>query len=73
MRVIALRKWNDLKEDVTREEGDIFEVDPERYSEIMSKRTDLVQVYEEEAEKDRDKAKKPVAKTSRKPRAKSAK
>ena len=46
MKVIALQMFNDLKADTLRNEGDIFEVDPDRYAEIMAKRTDLVQPYE---------------------------
>ena len=46
MKVIALQMFNDLKANTLRNEGDIFEVDPDRYAEIMAKRTDLVQPYE---------------------------
>ena len=46
MKVIALQMFNDLKAKTLRNEGDIFEVDPDRYAEIMAKRTDLVQPYE---------------------------
>ena len=46
MKVIALQMFYDLKADTLRNEGDIFEVDPDRYAEIMAKRTDLVQPCE---------------------------
>ena len=46
MKVIALQMFYDLKADTLRNERDIFEVDPDRYAEIMAKRTDLVQPYE---------------------------
>lgn len=46
MKVIVLTKFNDLKENTLRNEGDIFEVEPDRYNEIMAYRADLIQVYE---------------------------
>ena len=82
MKVIALQMFNDLKADTLRNEGDIFEVDPDRYAEIMAKRTDLVQPYEApedkatgeggEAPEDKatgegaDSVKKPASKSTRK-------
>lgn len=78
MKVIALQMFNDLKAKTLRNEGDIFEVDPDRYAEIMAKRTDLVQPYEAPGDKatgeGADSVKKPAAKSTRKPsKAKSAK
>ena len=83
MKVIALQMFKDLKAKTLRNEGDIFEVDPDRYAEIMAKRTDLVQPYEapedkatgegDEAPEDKatgegaDSVKKPAAKSTRKP------
>lgn len=70
MKVIALQMFNDLKADTLRNEGDIFEVDHDRYAEIMAKRTDLVQPYEAPGDKatgeDADSAKKPAPKSTRK-------
>ena len=82
MKVIALQMFNDLKADTLRNEGDVFEVDPDRYAEIMAKRTDLVQPYEApedkatgeggEAPEDKatgegaDSVKKPASKSTRK-------
>lgn len=70
MKVIALQMFNDLKADTLRNEGDIFEVDPDRYAEIMAKRTDLVQPYEAPEDKatgeDADSVKKPASKSTRK-------
>lgn len=54
MKVIALRRFKDLKEKTLRSEGDIFEVDPDRYAEIMAYRTDLIQPYGEEPPQDPD-------------------
>lgn len=54
MHVIVLTKFNDAREGVVRNEGDIFEVAPDRYEEIMAYRADLVQVFEPEPEKNRN-------------------
>lgn len=70
MKVIALQMFNDLKANAIRNEGDIFEVDPDRYAEIMAKRTDLVQPYDTPGDKDTgegaESVNKPAAKSTRK-------
>ena len=48
MKVITLTRFNDKLCECTREEGDIFEVSPERYAQIMAYRQDLIQPYEAE-------------------------
>jgi hypothetical protein len=51
MKVKALREWRDLKEGVTRNEGDVFVVSKQRYEQIMQYRDDLVEPCEEEPAK----------------------
>ena len=46
MHVIALMRFNDKLEGVTRNEGDIFTVTAARYEQIMAYRTDLIELYE---------------------------
>ena len=68
MRVIALREFNDKKENAKRREGDVFTVSKERYEEIMAYMPDLIAEYAPEQEK------KPAPKrrSSRKAKASSA-
>lgn len=58
MRVIALQAFNDLKEDTTRHEGDVFTVEIERYEQIMAYRPDLIAPFEDEQD-DPEKGEKP--------------
>lgn len=62
MHVIVLTKFNDAREGVVRNEGDIFEVAPDRYEEIMAYRADLVQVFEPEPEAEPEPKKTPTRK-----------
>lgn len=85
MKVIVLTKFNDLKENTLRNEGDVFEVEPDRYNEIMAYRADLIQVYdtgddpkdettgEDAGDDPKDETKKPAPKRGGKPKAKTAK
>lgn len=54
MKVITLIRFNDKLCECTREEGDIFEVSPERYAQIMAYRQDLIQPYEAEGGSGKD-------------------
>lgn len=47
MLLIAIKKFRDLAAGTIREEGDVFEVEPDRYAEIMAKRGDLVKPFED--------------------------
>lgn len=48
MQVKTLTKFNDAVEGVARNVGDVFEVAPERYEQIMAYRFDLVELCEPE-------------------------
>lgn len=50
MKVIALIRFEDYKEGVMRNVGDVFEVSKERHEEILTKGGDWVEVVEEVAE-----------------------
>lgn len=58
MHVIALMRFNDKLEGVTRNEGDIFTVTAARYEQIMAYRTDLIELYEVDPPADPDDAEK---------------
>lgn len=70
MRVIALREFNDKKENAKRREGDVFTVSKERYEEIMAYMPDLIAEYAPEQEQEKKPA--PKRRSSRKAKASSA-
>lgn len=65
IRVITKVRFNDLLCDTTREEGDIFEVSPERYDEIMAYRDDLIQTYDPPADDGKGEEKPKASKTKK--------
>lgn len=47
MKVETLITWNDLKEGVTHNPGDVVEMTDERFAEVTAYRDDLVKAIEE--------------------------
>ncbi|MDW8750153.1 hypothetical protein Q7W34_01665 [Streptococcus suis] len=49
MKVVTKKVFHDLKEDVVRFEGDVFEVTEERFKEIEEKLPGFIEVVEEKS------------------------
>ncbi|HEM6320262.1 TPA: hypothetical protein U2C90_001321 [Streptococcus suis] len=49
MKVVTKKVFHDLKEDVIRFEGDVFEVTEERFKEIEEKLPGFIEVLEEKS------------------------
>ncbi|MDY3824165.1 MAG: hypothetical protein SOZ69_05065 [Streptococcus sp.] len=60
MKVVTKKVFHDLKEDIIRFEGDIFEVTEERFNEINEKLPNFLEVVEDEPVKKPGRKKKSV-------------
>lgn len=61
MKIRTIKLFHDLKEDVIRFKGDVFEASPERFEEISQKLPGYVEEAEVEAPKKSGRKKKVVA------------